>query len=68
MPAIERRIVRLDERIPRPRPGCAICRTYPDRRYCDELTCTHPSVCRSCGREIFYRVERRYRGVALSDI
>lgn len=34
---IERRIVRLDERIPKPRPGCNHCRTYPDTRQCGEL-------------------------------
>lgn len=68
MPAIERRIVRLDERIPKPGPGCVVCRAYPHRRQCDEITCTYPDGCPRCGRPITYGFERRYRGVSLSDI
>lgn len=70
--AIERRIVRLDERIPKPKPGCPVCRDYPDRRQCGELmaaTCTFPDECPACGRAISYSFTRRYLGsIRLSDI
>lgn len=68
MPKVETRITRLDERIPKPRPGCRTCRQYPERRQCDAVTCTSPDRCPVCGRAITYRFERRYRGVSLSDI
>ncbi len=65
MPTIETRIVRLDERLPKPRPGCNHCRDWPPTRQCGELmgaTCMFPDECPRCGRKVTYELTRCYLG------